>query len=211
MDINFSLTKGPSISLTKGKATAVSFAASKGITATVSPVATISVTTIADVNITNAQDDDILQYNASSGYWENVPLNADSNNVVQTVKNVSGGELVKGTPVHAITEANPSGQLAYVIAARADTASSMPATFVLNKTLADEAEGEAIVVGLIKNVDTSSFTAGDVIYVGETGGYTNVKPTGTSLIQNLGVVIKSHASSGSGMVYGSSGTGPFVL
>ena len=79
----------------------------------------------------------------------------------------------------------------------------MPATFVLNETLDDEEEGEAIVVGLIKNVDTSSFTAGDVIYVGETGGYTNVKPTGTNLIQNLGVVIKSHSNSGSGMVYGS--------
>ena len=205
MDINFSLTKGPSISLTKGKATAVSFAASKGITATVSPVAAISVTTISDVNITNAQDNDILQYNSSSGYWENVPLEhiPDENNVTQQVKNVSGGQLLKGTPVHAVTDASPQGQLAYVIAARADTPSAMPATFVLNEDLDDEAEGEAIVVGLISGVDTSDFTAGDVVYVGETGGYTNVKPTGTNLIQNLGVVIKSHASNGSGMVYGS--------
>jgi hypothetical protein len=69
--------------------------------------------------------------------------------VTQRVKNVSGGELAKGTPVHAVTEASPQGQLAYVIAARADTASAMPATFVLNETLADEAEGQAIVVGLI--------------------------------------------------------------
>lgn len=128
--------------------------------------------------------------------WANVA-------VTQRVKNVSGGELQKGTPVHAITEASPQGQLAYVIAARADTPSSMPATFILNETLADESEGQAIVVGLIENVDTSAFTAGDVVYVGETGGYTNVKPTGTNLIQNLGVVIKSHESSGSGMVYGS--------
>lgn len=123
--------------------------------------------------------------------------------VTQRVKNVSGGELPKGTPVHAITEASPQGQLAYVIAARADTPSAMPATFILNEAIADEAEGQAIVVGLISGVDTSSFTAGDVVYVGETGGYTNVKPTGTNLIQNLGVVIKSHESSGSGMVYGS--------
>lgn len=205
MDINFSLTKGPSISLTKGKATAVSFAASKGITATVSPVATISVTTISDVNITNAQDNDILQYNSSSGFWENVPLEhiPDDNNVTQQVKNVSGGQLLKGTPVHAVTYATPSGQLAYVIAARADTPSAMPATFVLNEDLNDEAEGEALVVGLISGIDTSAFTAGDIVYVGETGGYTNVKPTGTNLIQNIGIVIKSHASNGSGMVYGS--------
>ena len=205
MEIQFSLSKGPAISLVRGSTTGVSFAVSKGISATVSPVATISVTTISDVNITNVQDDDILQYNASSGFWENVPLEhiPDDNNVTQQVKNVSGGQLLKGTPVHAVTDASPQGQLAYVIAARADTASAMPATFVLNEDLDDEAEGEAIVVGLISGVDTSAFTAGDVVYVGETGGYTNVKPTGTNLIQNLGVVIKSHGSNGSGMVYGS--------
>ena len=122
--------------------------------------------------------------------------------LVQTVKNVSGGRLEKGTPVHAVVD-GASGNLAYVIAARADTASAMPATFVLNETLDDEAEGEAIITGLISGVDTSAFSAGDVIYVGETGGYTNTKPTGTNLIQNLGIVLKRHASNGSGIVYGS--------
>jgi hypothetical protein len=82
----------------------------------------------------------------------------------------------------------------------------MPATFVLNETIANEAEGQAIVVGYLTGVDTSSFSEGDVVYVGETGGYTNVKPTGTNLIQNLGVVIKSHETSGSGIVYGSGRT-----
>ena len=126
----------------------------------------------------------------------------DSSRVIVTAKNVSGGTLAKGTPVHAITPVS-AGQQVEVIAARADTPSAMPATLVLNETLEDEAEGEAIVVGLIQNVDTSAFTAGDIIYVGSTGGYTNTKPTGTDLIQNLGVVVKSHASSGSGIVYGS--------
>lgn len=124
-----------------------------------------------------------------------------ANRLTQTVKNVSGGELTKGTPVHAVLD-GAEGNLAYVIAARADTPSAMPATFVLNETLADEAEGEAIITGLIQGVDTSAFTPGDVVYVGETGGYTNVKPTGTNLIQNLGIVLKSHASNGSGIVYG---------
>jgi len=127
---------------------------------------------------------------------------ADATRILVTAKNVSGGQLVKGTPVHAVTPVS-AGQLVEVIAARADTPSAMPATLVLNETLEDEEEGEAIVVGLIENVDTSAFTAGDVIYVGTTGGYTNTKPTGTNLIQNLGVVVKSHASSGSGIVYGS--------
>jgi len=121
--------------------------------------------------------------------------------LVQTVKNVSGGELLKGTPVHAVLD-GASGNLAYVIAARADTPSAMPATFVLNETLADEAEGEAIITGLLQGVDTDAFQPGDVVYVGATGGYTNVKPTGTNLIQNLGIVLKKHPSNGSGIVYG---------
>ena len=130
---------------------------------------------------------------------------ADATRIVVTAKNVSGGTLAKGTPVHAVTPVS-SGQQVEVIAARADTPSAMPATLVLNEELADEEEGEAIVVGFIQNVDTSSFSSGDIIYVGETGGYTNTKPTGDNLIQNLGVVVKSHASSGSGIVYGSGRT-----
>ena len=128
-------------------------------------------------------------------------FDAGATRLTQTVKNVSGGELTKGTPVHAVLD-GASGNLAYVIAARADTASAMPATFVLNETLADEAEGEAIITGLISGVDTDAYTPGDVLYVGETGGYTNTKPTGTNLIQNLGIVLKSHPSNGSGIVYG---------
>jgi|DEB0MinimDraft_6_1074348.scaffolds.fasta_scaffold00757_21 hypothetical protein len=130
---------------------------------------------------------------------------ADATRIVVTAKNVSGGTLPKGTPVHAVTPVS-AGQQVEVIAARADTPSAMPATLVLNEELDDEAEGEAIVVGLIQNVDTSSFSSGDIIYVGETGGYTNVKPTGDNLIQNLGVVVKSSASAGSGIVYGSGRT-----
>jgi len=126
----------------------------------------------------------------------------DATKIVVTAKNKSGGTLAKGTPVHAITPVS-SGQIVEVIAARADTPSAMPATLVLDEELLDEAEGDAIVVGFIKNVDTSLFTAGDVIYVGSTGGYTNTKPTGTDLIQNLGIVVKSDASAGSGIVYGS--------
>jgi hypothetical protein len=125
----------------------------------------------------------------------------DATKIVVTAKNKSGGTLAKGTPVHAITPVS-SGQIVEVIAARADTPSAMPSTLVLDEELLDEAEGDAIVVGFISNIDTSLFTAGDVIYVGLTGGYTNTKPTGTNLIQNLGIVVKSDATSGSGIVYG---------
>ena len=123
----------------------------------------------------------------------------DYNTLYITVRNVSGGTLLKGTPVHdsGTTSSTPD-----VIAADASSAAAMPATYVLNEDIANNSEGQAIIVGIIENVDTSSFSAGDVIYVASGGGFTNVKPTGTNLIQNLGVVIKSSASTGSGVVLG---------
>lgn len=125
---------------------------------------------------------------------------SDVSDLYIQVRNDSGGTLTKGTPVHAT---GVTGTVADVIAARADTASAMPATYVLNEDIANGAEGQAIIVGEITGVDTSSFSPGDVVYVGPTGGFTNVKPTGTNLIQNLGVVTKSNANTGSGVVYGS--------
>jgi len=116
-----------------------------------------------------------------------------------TVRNVNGSTLPKGTPVHAT---GVTGQVPDVIAADANINSRMPATYVLNEEIADNAQGIAIISGVIEGVDTSSFSAGDVIYVADGGGFTNVKPTGTNLIQNLGVVTRSNANTGSGVVYG---------
>lgn len=121
--------------------------------------------------------------------------------IIAVVKNVSGGTLLKGTPVHA-TESGAMGNVVGIIAASASDASTMPATFVLNETLADEAEGEALASGFIQGVNTSGFEVGQVVYVGESGGYTSVKPTGSNLIQNLGVVTKVDATNGSGFVLG---------
>jgi hypothetical protein len=115
------------------------------------------------------------------------------------VRNVSGGLLAKGTPVHAN---GVTGVVPDVIAADASIPAAMPATYVLLEDTANNAEGLAMITGIIENVDTSAFSPGDVIYVASGGGYTNVKPTGTDLIQNLGVVTKSNASTGSGVVYG---------
>ena len=116
-----------------------------------------------------------------------------------TVRNVNGSTLPKGTPVIAT---GVTGQVPDVIAAIASINSRMPATYVLNEEIADNAQGIAIISGVIEGVDTSSFSPGDVVYVADGGGFTNVKPTGTSLIQNLGVVTRSNANTGSGVVYG---------
>jgi hypothetical protein len=121
-----------------------------------------------------------------------------------TVKNISGGSLSKGTVVHASPSASPpSGNVIEVIAADKDAAATMPAIGVLNQTLADDAEGDAVMFGAVTGIDTSSFSAGDELWVGDSGAFTNTKPTGASaLIQKIAVVIKVHASTGSIKVFG---------
>ena len=117
------------------------------------------------------------------------------------VKNVSGGSLAKGTPVH---QTGTSGSATFeVVAADASNASVMPAHFVLLETLADQAEGRGLLMGRISGVDTSSFNEGDTIYVAVGGGYTNSAPTGEgNLIQNLGTVTRVDATNGGGEVMG---------
>lgn len=115
------------------------------------------------------------------------------------VKNVSGVVLPKGIPVHVTSSV---GNLDEVIAASASDASTMPATFVLAQQLNDEEEGLGILTGFINGVDTSGFNEGDIVYVAPNGGYTNQKPSGSNLIQNLGIVTKVDVN-GSGFIYGS--------
>jgi hypothetical protein len=130
-----------------------------------------------------------------------------------TVKNVSGGSLAKGTIVHASPSANPpSGNVVEVIAADYDTSTSMPAIGVLNETLANEAEGQAIMFGAVSGIDTSSFSAGDELWVGNNGAFTNTKPaTAGQLIQKIAVVIKSHASNGLIKIFGAGRTNDVPL
>lgn len=115
--------------------------------------------------------------------------------VLELVKNKESQTLPKGTPVYV---SGSTGNAAHIYAASASRADRMPAAFVLNQELAFDAEGYGIVVGYINGVNTSTFNEGDEVYVGASGGYTNVKPTGNSnRIQKLGNVIEVHATNGS--------------
>lgn len=139
-----------------------------------------------------------------------------ASSVILTVKNKSGGSLSKGTIVHAHPSVSPpSGNVIEVIAADNDDTTKMPAIGILNETLADEAEGEAVMFGRISGISTTDdgtstgtlFSIGDELYVSSTPGlFTNVKPTGTKLIQKIAVVIKSHATNGTIEVFGAGRT-----
>jgi hypothetical protein len=118
--------------------------------------------------------------------------------IYEYVKNDSGVTLLKGTPVHST---GTVGFNTLVIAASASNASTMPATYILAQDLDDEEEGLGIAIGAIQGVDTTGLIAGDAVYVGTNGGFTQTKPTGSNLIQNLGIVTKVGVNGG-GVVLG---------
>jgi len=157
------------------------------------------------VNVTTALTASGLTYPNSDGENGDVlttdgqgNLTLDKARIYIQVKSKWPTTLPKGMPVYV---SGSVGNLDLVKPASASNANTMPAIGVLAQPLAFDEEGLAIVVGFINGVNTSAFQAGDVVYVGANGGYTNVKPTGTNLIQNLGIVTKVDAN-GSGFVYG---------
>jgi len=119
-----------------------------------------------------------------------------------TLKNNTGTQIDKGYPVHAI-DYSGSGEVICILA-DAGNAETMPAHFIAQDNLtASGGTGRGILAGRIQNVDTSSFSIGDTIYVAVGGGYANVAPSGeANVIQNLGVVTRIDASAGGGEVMG---------
>ncbi len=128
----------------------------------------------------------------------------EAEKVTFEVQNGDTGTLAKGTPVHITSM---TGGTAIVVAASASVASKMPSHGILNQQLTAGSDGFATILGQVTGVNTSAFSPGDTVYVGPSGGYTNVKPSGsTNLIQNLGVVKKVDASNGTGEIFGSGRT-----
>ena len=127
---------------------------------------------------------------------------ADSTESVHiSVKNTSGAQILKGTPVYVTGETGNSGKIEVAPADASDSA-KMPALGILESTLNDNAEGFCVQGGLLEDlatatIDGTSTTANDTVYVKAGGGLTMTKPTGTGLIQNIAKVVRVHASNGS--------------
>lgn len=118
------------------------------------------------------------------------------------VKNTSGGQLLAGTPVYATGSVGASGATE-VAAADAGNAAKMPAIGLLEATLAQNGQGFATSLGIVRSLDTSAYPINGVVFVAVGGGLTGTRPTGTTeLVQNIGRVVRVQASTGEILVMG---------
>jgi len=112
------------------------------------------------------------------------------------VRNQSGSTITKGSTVY-ISGFHVGSSTPQIELADSSTSSTTPCIGLVEADITNNTAGLVLSSGQIIEVDTSTFTVGDTLYLSETAGtYTNTKPTGTALIQNIGIVERVHASNG---------------
>lgn len=107
------------------------------------------------------------------------------------VRNISGIELTKGTPVYITGYANGR---ATVAKCQADDLSTFPCIGLVKATMQDSNDGVVVTVGVLENINTSTYSEGDMLYVGSSGGLTTTKPSSGSSV--IAVVAYSNSTTG---------------
>jgi hypothetical protein len=106
------------------------------------------------------------------------------------VRNVSGVSITKGDPVYI------SGYSTKPTIAKADTATigTFPVVGLAQSNIGNSSDGVIVVSGIFTNINTNSYTAGNVLYVASGGGLTTTKPA--SNVVTVGIVAKSNSTTG---------------
>jgi hypothetical protein len=113
----------------------------------------------------------------------------------------AGEALSKGDVVYI---SGISGNTTVVSKADADDSSKMPAFGIMAEDASNNSSATVYTFGTLSDIDTSSFSEGDQLFVSTTAGaLTNTAPTGeSSAIQKMAQVTRSDASAGSIKIMG---------
>ncbi len=166
---------------------------SKGTTWTVDPNAIVAAITDAALGSGTADDSTFLRGDRTWAHIESVRF---------PVKNTSGSTIPKAYPVYVTGAVGASGEVE-VSASDSSVSGKMPAIGLLEAELLDNGEGFAVALGVIRGVNTGSYTINSPLYVAPGGGLTPTRPTASSdLVQNIARVFRVHASTGEILVMG---------
>ena len=119
-------------------------------------------------------------------------------------KGKAGESLTKGDPVYI---SGISGNTTIVSKADANDANKMPCFGIVDATVNNNAACSVVTFGTLAGLNTSTFTAGDELYISDTGTLTATAPSGeTSQLQKIAKVTRSDSSAGSIKVMGAGRT-----
>ncbi len=174
----------------------------------------VSIGELNDVAISAPSNGQVLEYNATSGKWENVSPSAlggdmnksvydtDNDGVVDSAEKLefigknSTGTTIAKTKVVYISGA--TGQLPNITLADASLEITSSKTIGITRTsIANNADGYVITHGKIHDVNTSAFADGDMLWLSETAGeFTNVAPSEPAHAVFIGYVAYAHPTAG---------------
>ena len=108
---------------------------------------------------------------------------------------VADEAIAKGDPLYI---SNDTGGNVHVGRADASDPLKMPAVGLASDDISNGATGTMHIVGLLEGTENNNIPStapnpvtNDIIYVANGGGLTSIKPTGTNLIQNVAIVVKT--------------------
>ena len=114
------------------------------------------------------------------------------------VRNDSGGSLAAGTPVYVTGSVGDTDRVR-VAAADPTNPAKMPAFGLLEATLANNGDGNAVVLGELRPFNTAAYTLGSQLYIGAGGTLVATPPT-TGKVQAVGSVARVSATTGTVLV-----------
>lgn len=127
-------------------------------------------------------------------------VSAASKLVVIACKNVSGVQILKGTPVYQTGTVGATDVIEVEPADATISTGYLPAIGILQTTLNNNGLGNVVITGEFLNYSTSGIPSnnpggvpitGDTVYLAAGGGLTCIRPTGAgNAIQNLGLIGK---------------------
>lgn len=108
------------------------------------------------------------------------------------VTNDSGATINKGDPVY-ISGYNSTSLKPEITKSQASDINTFPVVGLAETAIGNGADGTVVLSGVFTGIDTLSYTAGDILYVGSSGGLTATQPiTATTNSGVVGVVAKSN-------------------
>jgi len=114
------------------------------------------------------------------------------------VRNTSGGELTAGTAVYATGSVGDTDRIRVAACDPTDPL-KMPAIGVLETTLAQNGDGDAVILGELRPFNTNSYQIRDRLYVGD-GGALVATPPASGLVQAVGSVVRVNVNTGTILV-----------
>lgn len=143
---------------------------------------------LQDVDTTGFKNKWRIAWSTANAQWE--PSAPEAETIVILAE--AGEAIGDGNVVHVSGQTNGTP---IVSLADASDPSKMPAIGIATESAGMGDDVMVATYGHLNTTDTNAFSIGDDLYVSTTlGGFTNVKPTGTALIQKIAEVLSVGAS-----------------